>query len=232
MTPEEAGAAYTAQGQGTMDSILEAYVPQVEHMARHIAELYNLADDQELISAGYEALWEALRKYDPARSDLPRYLMGTVRLRLLDVVRREMPLDTRLWAKVQEFRKVLAALTADLGRYPTDPEILAHTQWTSSRLSAMYEAENRLLGPVAYEDALAGRAEDALDAEQSLLVKEALALLPEREQKILYALYVGGYTPAEVAEAWNLEVSWVRRLRGRALASLRAHLSDTHFEGE
>jgi DNA-directed RNA polymerase specialized sigma24 family protein len=57
-------------------------------------------------------------------------------------------------------------------------------------------------------------------------LEAALRKLPEREQRILYAVYVGGYTTDEIAGVLGLEASWVRRLRGRALAQLRAELTD------
>jgi RNA polymerase sigma factor (sigma-70 family) len=223
--PEDIATVYAMQGAKTLEGAAEVFMPRVERLARHLADLYGV-EAQELVSASYVALWESLQRYDPARGELYRFVMTTVRHKLLDVVRQELPLDTRLWAKVQAMRKALADFEAEHGRMPSDAELAEKLGITRAQLDTLYEAESRLLGPVSVDAGDAGGIEHAPmdNPDRPLIVAEALATLPEREQKILYATYVGGYTTEEIASALGLEASWVRRLRGRALAKLRAYL--------
>ncbi len=227
MSPDEVAAVYAMEGAASLEGVAETLLPQAESIARHLADLYSV-DAQELVSAAYVALWEALRRYDPKRAELYRYVTVTVRQRLLDVVRSELPLDPRTWTKVQAMRQVIADWQQEQQRAPTDAELSRALGMSPAQLDGLYEAESRLLGPTSVEvlgDLGDGGGGDG-GMERQIWLTEALATLPDREQKILYASYVAGYSTTEIAAALGVEASWVRRLRGRALSKLRAWLGD------
>lgn len=226
MNPDQVAAVYAMEGSASLEGMAESLLPHAEGIARHLADLYGV-EAEELVSAAYVALWEALRRYDPKRAELHRYVTVTVRQRLLDVVRRELPLDPRTWAKVQAMRQVIADWQQAHERAPTDAELSRTLGISPGQLDALYEAEGRLLGPASVDvlgDLGDDKSRDGMD--RRMWLTEALGTLPDREQKILYASYVGGYSTTEIAAALGVEASWVRRLRGRALTKLRAWLGD------
>jgi RNA polymerase sigma factor for flagellar operon FliA len=220
---------YGTGGTDDPASIAAAYLPQVERIARRMADTYGLADPSELVSASHVALWEIIQRYDPGRADLHRYVMVTVRQRLLDVIRQLSPLDHRQWQRLQQLREAVRRLEGDLGRPPTDAEVADALGVSAARLDELYRLEAQATSPAPLEPAEAEvSAGPPMDDQVALqaTVEAALRKLPDREQRILYAVYVGGYTSEEIAQVLGLEASWVRRLRGRALAFLRAELRD------
>ncbi len=232
MNPDNVAAVYAMEGSASLEGMAETLLPHVEGIARHLADLYGV-EAQELVSASYVALWEALRRYDPKRAELYRYVTVTVRQRLLDVVRRELPLDPRTWAKVQAMRRAIAEWQQAHQCAPTDAELSRVLGISLGQLDGLYEAEGRLLGPASVEvlgDLGDRESPDGMD--RRMWLAEALTTLPDREQKILYASYVGGYSTTEIAAALGVEASWVRRLRGRALTKLRAWLGDEEKAGK
>lgn len=228
MNEEQARAAYAMEGVTNLESISAAYLPRVERLAARMADTYGLSDPDELVSAAHVALWEALLRYDPTRADLHRYILVTVRQRLLDAIRRQSPLDHRQWQRLQALRAAWRRLEAEYGRAPTDEELAAALGLPVAKLEELFRLEAQATSPVpldgdAWQDGAAS-VEEQVTLAASL--EAALRKLPDREQRILYAVYVGGYTTEEIAKALGLEASWVRRLRGRALAALRAELAD------
>jgi RNA polymerase sigma factor for flagellar operon FliA len=233
MNEEQARAAYAMEGATNLENIAAAYLPKVERLAVRMADTYGLSDSDELVSAAHVALWEALLRYDPARADLHRYILVTVRQRLLDAIRRQSPLDHRQWQRLQALRAAWRRLEAEHGRAPTDGELAAALGLTSAKLEELFRLEAQATSPVpldgdAWQDG-GFSVEEQVTLAASL--EAALQKLPDREQRILYAVYVGGYTTEEIAKALGLEASWVRRLRGRALAALRAELGDEPASG-
>jgi RNA polymerase sigma factor for flagellar operon FliA len=228
MNEEQARAAYAMEGVTNLETVAEAYLGRVERLAVRMADTYGLSDPDELVSAAHVALWEALLRYDPARADLHRYILVTVRQRLLDAIRRQSPLDHRQWQRLRALRTAWRRLEAENGRPPTDEELAQALGLSAAKLEELFRLEAQATSPVpldgeAWHDGAASLEEQVAWAAS---LEQALRKLPDREQRILYAVYVGGYTTEEIAQALGLEASWVRRLRGRALAALRAELAD------
>jgi RNA polymerase sigma factor for flagellar operon FliA len=219
---------YGMEGYRDRESIAAAYLPRVERVALHMADTYGLTDPSELVSASHVALWETIQRYDPEKADLHRYIMVTVRQRLLDVIRKQSPLDHRQYQRLQQLRQTMRELEDELGRSPSEEELCQALGISPARLDELFRLEAQATSPVPLD---AGDIQDrgvALDEAVALqaTLEAALRRLPDREQRILYAVYVGGYTTDEIAQVLGLEASWVRRLRGRALAQLRAMLAD------
>lgn len=64
-----------------------------------------------------------------------------------------------------------------------------------------------------------------------LLVAEAVGRLPERDQRLLHAIYVLGASAEEASEALGVSAAVVRKAHERALKRIRADLGP-HLEGE
>jgi|GEM_PF-5084299 len=213
------------------DRAAEDYLPFAESLARRIADLWGLSDPSEALSACYLALSEALRAYDPARGDLRRWLAQAIWRGVVSELRRVAPLPKAAWGQVREVRRTVARLTGELGREPDDREVAQALGITETQLNERYVWEAR-----AFPDSLDadGVAQDTgatapSEAEQEatrLTLVQALDALPLRERRVLHAIYVAGYTPAEVAEAMGVSAAWVRKIHGRALALLRAALNE------
>jgi RNA polymerase sigma factor for flagellar operon FliA len=228
MNEQQIRTTYGMEGLRDPESIAAAYLPRVERVALHMADTYGLSDPSELVSASHVALWETIQRYDPRKADLHRYIMVTVRQRLLDAIRKQSPLDHRQWQRLSRLRQTVRELEDELGRPPSDEEIMGVLGITQAKLDDLYRMEAQVSSPVPLD---LGEVEDqSLAVADSVALKTtleaALAKLPDREQRILYAVYVAGYSTEEIGQVLGLEASWVRRLRGRALAMLRAELTE------
>lgn len=229
----QASRLYAMDGQLNLEVASAEYLPLVERLALRMADTYGLDDPQELVSAAHLALWETLIRYDPQKANLHRYVMVTVRQRLLDAIRQGAPLDHRQWQRLRALRQMWAELEERWGRPPTDLELARALAIPPAKLEELYRIEAQVSSPVPWDRAEAA-AQESLSVEETVVLQSslesALQKLPEREQRILYAVYVGGYTTAEIAAVLGLEASWVRRLRGKALTALRAELAKVDAE--
>jgi len=62
--------------------------------------------------------------------------------------------------------------------------------------------------------------------EQTLSINDAIAKLPEREQKIINLRFYEGQTQTEIAEEIGISQAQVSRLEKSALKSIRAKIAD------
>ena len=228
MNDDALRATYAMDGHRDLESVARTYLPRVERLALHMADTYGRLDPSELVSASHVALWETIQRYNPAKADLHRYIMVTVRQRLLDVIRKDSPLDHRQWQRLQQLRQTERRLSDESGQAPTDDQLAEAMSISRERLDDLYRMEAQAASPVPIESIEVQDREEAVDDRVALqtTLEAALQKLPEREQRILYAVYVAGYTTDEVAKVLGMDASWVRRLRGRALSRLRADLTE------
>ena len=93
-----------------------------------------------------------------------------------------------------------------------------------------YRSQNKHTGNVAIEDIkIASQAktpeEKYIETEFEVTIKELIAELPDREQKIIYMKFFEGYTNKTIAELVDLSESNVGTILHRAMKKLKKRLS-------
>jgi RNA polymerase sigma-B factor len=136
-----------------------------------------------------------------------------------------------------ELDKTVADLSQDLGRPPTPAEIaqkagvLEEEVLESMEAGSLYRLASIDAGPPTGDSTPSpaqrlGTPDPELNAvEDRVTVGEMLALLPEREQRIVYLRFFEGLTQSEIAEQVGISQMHVSRLLVRSLEALSAQVT-------
>ncbi|AUX26040.1 uncharacterized protein SOCEGT47_065930 [Sorangium cellulosum] len=206
-------------------ALVERVLPLVEVRARWHARRYaGLVDREQLVSAGGVAVVEAVRRYDEAHdASFEGYAIARIDGSMLDLVRAE----TRARRRDVAMRRAMALFSAhhrggfDLLRDGPE-EIRARLQAFSDELAAV-----AFVGAVepsrrTWSDEDAAERADFATAVRAL--GEALAELPEEEQRVLGAVFVDGMDMHQAQAFLGVAYITVRRRLDRARERLRKAL--------
>ena len=217
--------------------IIELCLPLTRHIALRYRGRGQALDD--LVQAASVGLVSAVNRFDLAKGKdflafaIPT-MMGEVRKHF-----RDRGGDVRVPRSLQEnclaLNKARTALTQDLGREPTVPElakelgvepaevaeiVAAGDSYHAASLDAAAVGDGRSIADALGEfDA----ALDGIDNQETL--RPALLALPERERIIVIYRFFGELTQAEIAEKIGVSQMHVSRLLAQSLAKLRASSS-------
>lgn len=240
-------------GESRADTIVR-HIPLVRYvvgsMARH-AGTSPIVDYEDLIGYGVEGLIQAVDTFDPTYNvKFSTWAVMHIRTTIQDELRKLDPLPRSLRAKSTEIERVSADLAHRNGYWPRDTEVAAALGVPVQRLRATIQDISKVcISLDSVEDAhgddlgyswLSSLADDdpeadpviALDqAETKALVADAVALLPERERRVIVAYYRGNCSMREIAQQLGVSESRISQLHARALKLLRrsitAALSET-----
>lgn len=221
------------------DRAIEAWVPLARHLAARFAGRGEPMDD--LVQTATIGLIKSIDRYDPERGvDFTGYAIPTI---LGEIKRhfRDRTWHVRVPRRLQELRlsisEATTVLTQTLGRSPTVTDIAAYLQvseeevleglegaraYTATSLSAPTASD----GGLELGDTLGGEDPEYELAELRVALGPALAMLDEREQRILTLRFYGNLTQSQIAEQIGVSQMHVSRLLTKALAKLRGHLHD------
>lgn len=215
---------------------VERAVDRVEILARKIARSTGFASEDELRSAGHEALVRSALRYDPA-SGVPFSAFAHYRIRgaMLDTIRRASP---TLRAKSRALRALETTQSlleqrhlASAARETADPRSLSERVQAAADLLAQATAAVVLAKRGNDDpDALAAKVESpeaaVLDKESKALLEAAITGLTEAEQAIVDAVYHRGLSMGEYAAEAGRNKSSISRLHGKLLTKLSKRLAD------
>jgi RNA polymerase sigma factor FliA len=197
------------------------------------------ADD--LVAAAMIGLAEAADRYDDSRGE-PFVAFAEKRIRgaVLDELRRGDILPRRARQAARKVGEAVRHLTGKLGRPPEDEEIAAHmgvsVEDYREDLEGLVHVGCVELGPEVSERRQSEAPEKvspAAHAEKVQIMghlRQALDILPERDLKILSLYYVEELPYAEIGRLIGVSESRVCQLHSRALARLRAEMTDENEE--
>jgi len=180
-------------------------------------------------------LLKAADRYDPSmRTPFEAYAWVLILGELLHFVRDHERL-VRLPRDLQRGRQRLDAaydeLTSELGRLPNDGELLQKLHISAASLSRLRRAQQTARF-VRLDDRCDAGTRSAVacvepsNADDRLLVAEALAVLPEIERRIIVGIYLLGLRQFEVAQRLNMSAKQISRLHGVALSRMHAVCAD------
>jgi RNA polymerase sigma factor for flagellar operon FliA len=228
------------------DELIMVLTPLVRYLVyRKGRALPARCDLDDLTSAGFEALVWAVDHYQSERgATLQQFAWTRVRGAILDELRRQDWAPRSLRRSERAHARALAELSAELGRRPTDEELAERLELTPGELrelrddigradiASLNETVRRDAGEEDIErvDTLSDRrwepAAIAVKTAACRRVREALATMPEREQRIAELLYTADMSQREVSTLFDVTESRISQIHSDLRRRLRAALDE------
>jgi RNA polymerase sigma-B factor len=232
---------YRRTGDRTLrNQLVQDHMRLAEFLARRFTHRGEPLDD--LRQVALIGLVKAVERFEPDRglqfsSFATPTIVGELKRHF-----RDKGWAVRVPRRVQELHleldRTVSVLNQELGRSPTPREIAARAGvgeedvLESMEASSLYRLSSLDSGGRADDDAGGTPAEriGGDDAEMEAVdtrvaVSEMLAVLPEREQRIVYLRFFEGLTQSEIAREIGISQMHVSRLLTRSLAMLGEHAS-------
>ena len=232
-------------------SVIEQHLPLVRHIVFQVAIRFpRHVDREELARAGALGLVEAARRYDGARGvPFERFAAQRIRGAILDAVRSAdwAPRSVRTLARTLE--ETSQHLATSLGRAPTLEEVAEALDTTPTALTRLQQRIHRSVvlaldhhlpdGDGDHQTLGDSLADDDLDPSETLerrelhaYVRDAVRLLPERQQLVVIGYFLEGRSSAELARFLGVTESRISQLRSEGLALLREAIAAQYAEDE
>jgi RNA polymerase sigma factor for flagellar operon FliA len=215
------------------ESRAEAYLPLVRRIAmRLIRSLPSSISLDDIISAGWVGLSEALQRCPPDMSDndLEAYASYRVRGAILDYLRSLDPLTRKLRGASRKITQTVVALTQAKGRLPDEEEIAGglgiKLEEYHELLREIGEAGFARLDIDMVEPSSLDPSPEAtvLKRDMASRVASAIAQLPERLQLVLGLHYQEECTLREIGAVLGVSESRACQLHAEAIQLVRALL--------
>ncbi|MFI5908027.1 SigB/SigF/SigG family RNA polymerase sigma factor [Dactylosporangium sp. NPDC051541] len=220
--------------------VIEQCLPAAHRLARRYDGGSEPAADLAQVAA--LGLVKAVDGFDPQHgTEFGTYATPTITGELKRHF-RDRSSGVRLPRRLQELRMAVNhardALTQQLGRSPTVPDIAAHTGLSEEQVIEAVGA-TQAYRPLSLDvptpgmddestmlDTLGGESPEFALVEYRESLRRIIARLPEREQRILSMRFYGNLSQLEIAKQVGLSQMHVSRLLAHALGFLRRHLAE------
>jgi RNA polymerase sigma-B factor len=225
--------------RGLRNELVEEHIRLAEFLARRFAHRGESADD--LRQVALVGLLKAVERFEPDRGlQFSSFATPTITGELKRHF-RDRGWAVRVPRRIQELHleldRTVNELSQELGRPPTPAEIaqragvLEEDVLESMEAGSLYRLASIDAGRPDDESGTSpsqrlGELDDELLAvDNRVAVSEMLAVLPEREQNIVYLRFFEGLTQSEIAERVGISQMHVSRLLARSLEALSEHAS-------
>ncbi|MGN6782339.1 MAG: RNA polymerase sigma factor SigF [Marmoricola sp.] len=234
----EASGPGEAAHRAARDDLVALHLPLVDHCVRRFLNRGEPYDD--LVQVGTIGLIKAVDRFDSDRGvEFSTYATPTI---IGEIKRhfRDKGWAIRVPRRLQELRLAMTAANAELsqrlGRSPTPAELAERLETTVEEVLECIESGNAyatlsLDAGDQGDDGVASMLSTLGDVDPSLehvevreSIKPLLAVLPEREKRILLLRFFHNMTQSQIAEEIGVSQMHVSRLLNRTLAQLREGL--------
>jgi RNA polymerase sigma-B factor len=219
------------------NELVKEHMQLAEFLARRFAHRGEPVDD--LRQVALVGLLKAVERFEPDRGlQFSSFAMPTI-VGELKRHFRDRGWAVRVPRRVQELHleldRTIGTLSQELGRPPTPREIAARagvqeedvlesmeagSLYRLASLDGMRGGDDSSISP---SERIGGIDPELDSVDDRVAVGELLAILPEREQTIVYLRFFEGLTQSEIAEQIGISQMHVSRLLVRSLEKLGAH---------
>ncbi|HEV7826187.1 MAG TPA: RNA polymerase sigma factor WhiG [Mycobacteriales bacterium] len=251
---DEAIASLWREFKGTGDTSLRErlilhYSPLVKYVAGRVGVgLPPNIEQADLVSYGIFGLIDAIEKFDLERAiKFETYAISRIRGAIIDELRSIDWIPRSVRYKAREVEKAYASLEAKLRRTPTEQEVAAELDISTTELRAIFsqvsfvnvlaldellnsggEKGDKLSLVDTLEDSKAEDPVQAFEAEEmKYLLAGAINTLPEREKIVVTLYYYEGLTLAEIGQVLGVTESRICQMHTKAVLQLRGKLADS-----
>ncbi len=252
LTPEQAEALWRAwsvrKDSSARDRLVLAYAPMIRYIAsRKVRELPSQTDLDDFLSCGMIALIEAVDRFDPEKgASFEQFAWTRVAGAMVDELRRQDWASRSARRMSQKLEHATDEWYAREGAMPSPEELAAVMELTVPEVWAIKENIERadvisLNAPTRSGDysislevgdtieARDGRLDPeraALAAERLALIRNAIAGLPEREQRVLSLVHTHEMQGAEIGRLLGVSESRVSQILAEVRNNLRRQISN------
>ncbi len=210
------------------------------------ARLAKAADFDDLRSAGYLGLMNAVELFNPEKNTMPRtYIIMRVRGAMIDHLRDIDPMPRKSRSRLNQYKAVEERLACRLERQPTSDEMLAECAVEPIEFSRMErvaafagkvksfttvvvsDANRKLLLGESIEDKRA--ADPAMVVEQRDLVKYLLDKLPPHMAMAATHYLMSGFTMKQTGKLMDFSEGAISQWLGRVSKILLAHRREVAY---
>lgn len=229
-------------------SMIAQHLPLVRYvagsMARH-ASACTLVDYEDLVGYGTEGLIEAVDTFNPAYNvRFSTWAVIHIRTTIQDSLRALDPLPRSLRDKSKEIERARTELANRRGGWPADRDVAEQLGIGVDRLRRLQQDINRTVvslesaidtgddGPgtnwlatLSDDDPECSPQEHLDNIEMRLILRQAVAAIPERERVVLTLYYGQMQNMRMISERIGVSESRVSQLHARALKLLRSEMN-------
>ncbi len=224
-----------------MNAMIEANLPLVKHIVLQVAVHFpRHVEREELARAGALGLVEAARRFDESRGvPFDRFAAQRIRGAILDAVRAAdwAPRSVRTLARKLEATE--QRLASRLGRIPTIEEMADALSMDTSELNRLRDRmfrsvvlalehevsddvdDDLTLVDVLVDQAAVEPSEELETRELHAYLRDAIALLPERQRLVVIGYFLEGRTSQDLARFLDVTESRISQIRSEAIQMLK-----------
>ena len=231
--------------QEDLDRLVMEHLPEVNYIARRIHDrLPSHVPLEDLVNAGIVGLLEAIQNFDPTRNvQVKTFAKLRIQGAILDTLREFDWCPRTVRRKAREMEEASRKITSELGREPTEMELANEMKVDVGALQELLtDLRGVNLGSLQALEGEDGREEAVLKfmpsspdddpfylclrSELRDCLAQAVAELPEREQRLLALYYQEELTMKEVGAVLEIGEGRVSQLHSAAMIRIRARMKD------
>ena len=221
--------------------LVEENLPLVQHIVSRMTQRFPATYSRDdLVQAGALGLIEAVARFDPDRGfSFSTFAGKRIEGAVLDALRSADWAARSVRRNERRLRSVGEALTADLGREPTDRELSTSMKigltelWdlqadlARTRLETLHRRNAPTPDGGERADVDIPSDDSAQLEERELLgyLRDAVDQLPERQRVVIVGHFLEGRTMTELGELLGVTQSRASQLKREALTTMRAGLA-------
>ncbi len=228
---------YLEKSHSSINDLIQENLNLVKKIAWQLhGRVQNIVEIEDLIQQGMEGLVHAAQKYSPREGvNFAQYAQLRIRGSIIDYLRKNSNLCRTTIKKKQEFNKIKSELEKKFNREATEREIVEFMGISEEEFSYWKQAfEANVVQSLdsAYNEFSILFASNDENPETSLenkqlknQIKEALAILNQREAMVAQLYYVEELNIYEIAEVLEISTGRISQIKKSIIQKLRNEIN-------